>query len=64
MTRHIVSTIEGTVRPGSIVLSHDYQKPATTAAYRILLPWLTARFKLVALPPHPDVFDASGRPAR
>jgi len=52
MTRHIVSTIESTVRPGSIVLSHDSQKPATTAAYRILLPWLTARYTLIALPPH------------
>jgi peptidoglycan/xylan/chitin deacetylase (PgdA/CDA1 family) len=59
MTRHIVSTVESTVRPGSIVLSHDYQKPATTAAYRILLPWLTARFTLIALPPHAN--DPDGR---
>jgi len=51
MVNHIVNTIESTVRPGSIVLSHDYQKPATTNAYRILLPWLTARFTLIALPP-------------
>jgi peptidoglycan/xylan/chitin deacetylase (PgdA/CDA1 family) len=50
MTDHIVATVEANVRPGSIVLSHDYQKPATTAAYRILLPWLTARFTLTALP--------------
>jgi peptidoglycan/xylan/chitin deacetylase (PgdA/CDA1 family) len=64
MTRHIVSTIESTVRPGSIVLSHDYQKPATTAAYRILLPWLTARFQLIALPPHPDALDAADGPGR
>jgi peptidoglycan/xylan/chitin deacetylase (PgdA/CDA1 family) len=53
MTTHIVTWVEGHVRPGSIVLSHDYQKPATTAAYRILLPWLTARFKLIPLPPAP-----------
>ena len=53
MTLHIVSWVESHVRPGSIVLSHDYQKPATTAAYRILLPWLTARFKLIPLPPAP-----------
>jgi peptidoglycan-N-acetylglucosamine deacetylase len=50
MTTHIVSAVEGHVRPGSIVLSHDNQKPTTVAAYRILLPWLTARFTLIALP--------------
>ena len=60
MTRHIVSTIESTVRPGSIVLSHDYQKPATTAAYRILLPWLAARFKLIALPPRTEGLEGEG----
>jgi peptidoglycan-N-acetylglucosamine deacetylase len=62
MTGHIVSTIESTVRPGSIVLSHDYQKPDTTAAYRILLPWLTARFTLIPLPPHDYDLDAVGGP--
>ncbi len=50
MTTHIVSTVEERVRPGSIVLSHDNQKPTTVAAYRILLPWLAARFTLIALP--------------
>jgi len=53
MTTHVVTTVEERVRPGSIVLSHDYQKPTTVAAYRILLPWLTARFTLVALPVPP-----------
>jgi hypothetical protein len=43
------------------VLSHDYQKPATTAAYRILLPWLMARFTLIALPPYPDEEPARRR---
>jgi peptidoglycan/xylan/chitin deacetylase (PgdA/CDA1 family) len=62
MTGHIVSTIESTVRPGSIVLSHDYQKPDTTAAYRILLPWLTARFTLIPLPPRDYDLDAVGGP--
>jgi peptidoglycan/xylan/chitin deacetylase (PgdA/CDA1 family) len=51
MVDHIVSVVEGSTRPGSVILSHDYQKRDTTAAYRILLPWLKARFKLVALPP-------------
>jgi peptidoglycan/xylan/chitin deacetylase (PgdA/CDA1 family) len=53
MTTHIVSAVESHVRPGSIVLSHDNQKPTTVAAYRIMLPWLTARFTLIALPPAP-----------
>ena len=66
MTNHIVSTVESTVRPGSIVLSHDYQKPATTAAYRILLPWLAARFDLIALPPvlAPEFADTPAAGAR
>jgi peptidoglycan/xylan/chitin deacetylase (PgdA/CDA1 family) len=53
MTAHIIANVEANVRPGSIVLSHDYEKPATTAAYRVLLPWLVARFQLVALPTGP-----------
>jgi len=51
MTAHIVEHVRGHVRPGSIILSHDNQKPTTVEAYRRLLPWLTARFTLVALPP-------------
>jgi len=51
MTNHIVDTVQSQIRPGSIVLSHDFQKPDTTAAYRALLPWLIARFTLIALPP-------------
>jgi len=50
MTQHIVSHIESHVRPGSIILSHDYQKPDTTAAYKILIPWLLARYTLIPLP--------------
>ncbi|HEX6683153.1 MAG TPA: polysaccharide deacetylase family protein [Candidatus Limnocylindrales bacterium] len=51
MVDHIVSVVEAETHPGSVILSHDFQKPDTTAAYRILLPWLKARFKLTALPP-------------
>jgi peptidoglycan/xylan/chitin deacetylase (PgdA/CDA1 family) len=50
MTAHIVSDIEAKVRPGSIILSHDNNKPTTVEAYRQLLPWLTARFELIPLP--------------
>jgi peptidoglycan/xylan/chitin deacetylase (PgdA/CDA1 family) len=51
MVNHIISSVQGDTHPGSIILSHDFQKPDTTAAYRVLLPWLKARFKLIALPP-------------
>ena len=50
MVNHIISAVERGVRPGSIVLSHDYRKPDTLAAYRVLLPWLKKYFTLVALP--------------
>jgi peptidoglycan/xylan/chitin deacetylase (PgdA/CDA1 family) len=50
MVNHVVSSIESSTRPGSIILSHDLAKPDTIAAYAILLPWLKARFTLIALP--------------
>ena len=49
MTSHIVSTVEHNVRPGSIILSHDIYAD-TVNAYTTLMPWLKARYKLVALP--------------
>ena len=51
MVNHIVHEVRTQTRPGSIILSHDYQKPNTTEAYRILLPWLISQFELIALPP-------------
>jgi peptidoglycan/xylan/chitin deacetylase (PgdA/CDA1 family) len=53
MTTHVVEFVREHVRPGSIILSHDNEKPTTVEAYRILLPWLIARFTLIALPPEP-----------
>jgi peptidoglycan/xylan/chitin deacetylase (PgdA/CDA1 family) len=51
MVNHIISNVESNVRPGSVVLSHDFQKPDTVTAYRTLLPWLKERVELIALPP-------------
>ena len=34
------------MKPGSIVLSHDFNQPDTIAAYEKLLPWLKANFTL------------------
>ncbi|NUT37700.1 MAG: polysaccharide deacetylase family protein [Hamadaea sp.] len=50
MVGHIIGAVQRDTRPGSIVLSHDNGKPDTITAYRTLLPWLKARFRLVALP--------------
>jgi peptidoglycan/xylan/chitin deacetylase (PgdA/CDA1 family) len=46
----VVSIIRRHVRPGSIVLSHDYGQPETITAYESLLPWLRRHFRLIALP--------------
>jgi peptidoglycan/xylan/chitin deacetylase (PgdA/CDA1 family) len=46
----VIAVVQRETRPGSIVLSHDNRQPATISAYRVLLPWLTARFRLVPLP--------------
>ena len=51
MVNHVVSVVEHTVRPGSIILSHDRaQHPDTVTAYQTLLPWLLARYQLEPLP--------------
>ncbi|MEV6597005.1 polysaccharide deacetylase family protein [Actinoplanes sp. NPDC051346] len=48
----IVNGVADNVRPGSIVLSHDFGQPATIEAYETLLPWLREKFTL-GLPPEP-----------
>jgi peptidoglycan/xylan/chitin deacetylase (PgdA/CDA1 family) len=50
MVSHIVSSVQAQVKPGRIVLSHDCKHPDTIAAYATLLPWLKARYTLIALP--------------
>ncbi|GAB2629056.1 hypothetical protein Aab01nite_21010 [Paractinoplanes abujensis] len=42
----MVRDIQKQVRPGAIVLSHDFNQPATIKAYEKLLPWLTDNFTL------------------
>jgi peptidoglycan/xylan/chitin deacetylase (PgdA/CDA1 family) len=55
----VVNDVRKQVRPGSIVLSHDFNQPATITAYEKLLPWLAENFKLgipeVPAPPTPTV---------
>jgi peptidoglycan/xylan/chitin deacetylase (PgdA/CDA1 family) len=52
LTQHIVSVVERNTRAGSIVLSHDGggDRSSTVAAYQTLLPFLTKRFSLEAMP--------------
>ncbi|HEU4346960.1 MAG TPA: polysaccharide deacetylase family protein [Actinoplanes sp.] len=42
----VVAKVRTSVRPGSIVLSHDYNQPDTVLAYQELLPYLTENFEL------------------
>jgi peptidoglycan/xylan/chitin deacetylase (PgdA/CDA1 family) len=50
MVSHIMSVVQGQCRPGAVILSHDLSKPDTLAAYRLLIPWLKARFTLIPMP--------------
>ncbi|MGK5679011.1 polysaccharide deacetylase family protein [Actinoplanes sp. URMC 104] len=42
----VVGDVQKNVRPGAIVLSHDFNQPDTVAAYEKLLPWLVDNFAL------------------
>jgi len=52
LTGRIVTVVERCTAPGAIVLSHDGggDRRWTVEAYRTLLPWLSERFTLIALP--------------
>lgn len=50
MVRHITYVVQHYCRPGAVVLAHDLGKPDTITAFRALLPWLKARYQLIALP--------------
>ncbi|WP_267910003.1 polysaccharide deacetylase family protein [Nucisporomicrobium flavum] len=60
----VVKGVQDHVRPGSIVLSHDFNQPDTISAYGKLLPWLTEHFTL-GLPsqPAPPAAPAESAPA-
>jgi peptidoglycan/xylan/chitin deacetylase (PgdA/CDA1 family) len=46
----VIASVKRHVGKGAIVLSHDYAQPATISAYETLIPWLKARYTLIALP--------------
>jgi len=57
----VVKGVQQKVRPGAIVLSHDFNQPDTILAYEQLLPWLADNFELGIpdQPPAPAAADAS-----
>jgi len=61
----IVKSVQLEVRPGAIVLSHDFNQPDTITAYEKLLPWLKSRFTLglPSQPPPPAAPPAASAPA-
>jgi peptidoglycan/xylan/chitin deacetylase (PgdA/CDA1 family) len=48
----VMTEILKSVKPGSIILSHDFNQPDTIEAYSKLLPWLTENFT-TTIPEHP-----------
>jgi peptidoglycan/xylan/chitin deacetylase (PgdA/CDA1 family) len=54
--RRLITDVRRGIRPGAIVLSHDFNQPDTIAAYEKLLPWLKERFT-IGIPgePAPEV---------
>jgi peptidoglycan-N-acetylglucosamine deacetylase len=42
----IVKSVQKDLKPGAIVLSHDFNQPDTILAYEQLLPWLKDKFEL------------------
>ena len=52
--KRVVAEVQKSVKPGAIVLSHDFNQPDTIMAYAQLLPWLSSKFEL-GVPPTGDV---------
>jgi peptidoglycan/xylan/chitin deacetylase (PgdA/CDA1 family) len=50
MINHVIGVVQQYTAPGMIILSHDGGRSDTITAYDTLLPWLSDRFTLVALP--------------
>ncbi|GIG60672.1 hypothetical protein Lfu02_50440 [Longispora fulva] len=50
MVAFMSKRIRTLIRPGTIVLSHDFGRPQTPVTYRNMLPWLKTQFSLEPLP--------------
>ncbi|WP_231956791.1 MULTISPECIES: polysaccharide deacetylase family protein [unclassified Actinoplanes] len=60
--KRVVASIRKQIKPGAIVLSHDFNQPDTIAAYRELLPWLTENYQL-GVPSGTGETPATAKPA-
>jgi peptidoglycan/xylan/chitin deacetylase (PgdA/CDA1 family) len=56
--KRVVTEVQKSVKPGAIVLSHDFNQPDTIMAYAQLLPWLSAKFELGVPPVAPPPVSA------
>jgi peptidoglycan/xylan/chitin deacetylase (PgdA/CDA1 family) len=59
--RHVerlIADVQKFVKPGSIVLSHDFNQPDTVQAYEALLPYLTENFTVGMPARHPAPADS------
>jgi peptidoglycan/xylan/chitin deacetylase (PgdA/CDA1 family) len=61
MINHMAGIVQRDTRPGGIILSHENLKPHTIVAYRSLLPWLKAHFRLIPLPTSQTTSHATSR---
>jgi peptidoglycan/xylan/chitin deacetylase (PgdA/CDA1 family) len=57
-TDRVITSVQKSVKPGSIILSHDFNQPDTISAYQKLLPYLTENFQ-IGLPVPPPTAPAS-----
>jgi peptidoglycan/xylan/chitin deacetylase (PgdA/CDA1 family) len=58
----VIADVQKYVKPGSNILSHDFNQPDTVVAYETLLPWLTENFE-IGLPVPPAMPGDSAPPA-
>jgi peptidoglycan/xylan/chitin deacetylase (PgdA/CDA1 family) len=54
----LIADVQKFVKPGSIVLSHDFNQPDTVQAYETLLPYLTENFTVGMPARHPAPADS------
>jgi peptidoglycan/xylan/chitin deacetylase (PgdA/CDA1 family) len=62
-TDRVIANVQKFVKPGSIILSHDFNQPDTIVAYEKLMPWLKANFE-IGLPVAPPTAPATSEPAK
>jgi peptidoglycan-N-acetylglucosamine deacetylase len=60
-TDRVITDVRKNVKPGSIILSHDFNQPDTITAYESLLPYLTQNFE-IGLPEAPKPAQAPSGP--